>query len=385
MHTVMVLTAGLLLFFIAEALMIRHWRRKVRVRIHINGTRGKSSVTRYITAALRDSGLRVVGKVTGVVPTFILPDGTCVPVRRWGPARVQEQFTILRRAAALHSDAVVFECMSVNPALQSLEARVLRPTVSVLTNILDDHREEFGSSPQGWLHGLCSFLPERGVLVSGERRYAEEVRALAAERGTRVVSDLPAVQEPLSPEIVEDNVALALSVCDEIGIDHEKARAAIMQEAVASDPYRMTLRGATGTVIFLNGFAVNDVPSAQAFLDRCSGEGGPTGYRAVLLNTRADRPLRTLEFARWCAGIPLLNSVILTGTHVPAARAALRRAGLTEEKIIAWPARQTRDAAETLLRMQLPDGAMVAGVCNINGAGFQILRSLALWSSKHSS
>jgi hypothetical protein len=189
----------------------------------------------------------------------------------------------------------------------------------------------------------------------------------------------------MSPEVVEDNVALALRVCDEIGIDHEKARAAIMQEAVASDPYRMTLRGAAGSITFLNGFAVNDVPSAQAFLDRCAGDGGRTSHRTVLLNTRADRPLRTLEFTRWCAGIPLLHSVILTGTHVPAARAALRRAGLAEEKVIVWSARQTRDAAETLFRMQLPNGAVVAGVCNINGAGFQILRSLVLWSSKHSS
>ncbi|MCL4278741.1 MAG: poly-gamma-glutamate synthase PgsB, partial [Ignavibacteriaceae bacterium] len=37
----------------------------IPIRVHINGTRGKSSVTRLIGAALRESGIKTITKVTG--------------------------------------------------------------------------------------------------------------------------------------------------------------------------------------------------------------------------------------------------------------------------------------------------------------------------------
>ena len=387
MHLVMLLTAALIVLLAAEAALVRHWREKIGIRIHVNGTRGKSSVTRYITAALRDAGFRTAGKITGVIPTLILPDGTDEPIRRRGPARVQEQIGILRRAATLRCDAVVLECMSVNPALQSLEARVLRPTLSVLTNILDDHREEFGPAPEGWVRALCSFIPRRGVLVSGERNYAGEVAAISTGLGTRVVADIPdePAAEVMPREVFADNVALALRVCDELGLDRERARAAIGREASAGASPRMVIRGETGTFTFLNGFAVNDVPSAGSFLTQWVGDPDRVGHLVVLLNARADRPLRTLAFAGWCGRIPSLQCVIVTGTHSQAARSALRRAGLVKEKIVCWSPRQTRDAAQSLSLMRLPDGAVVAGIGNIGGGGFQILTSLKTWSSKLSS
>jgi len=55
----------------------RHRRalRSIPVRIHVAGTRGKSTTTRLIAAALRASGRRVVAKTTGSEPRLILPDG----------------------------------------------------------------------------------------------------------------------------------------------------------------------------------------------------------------------------------------------------------------------------------------------------------------------
>jgi UDP-N-acetylmuramoylalanine-D-glutamate ligase len=45
----------------------RHERRLARIpiRVHVNGTRGKSGVTRLIAAALRRSGIPTVAKTTG--------------------------------------------------------------------------------------------------------------------------------------------------------------------------------------------------------------------------------------------------------------------------------------------------------------------------------
>src|SRR6266704_4796815 len=66
----------------------RHRRhlRAVPVRIHVAGTRGKSTTTRLIAAGLRAGGRRVVAKTTGAQPRLSHPDGREVPWRRRGPA-----------------------------------------------------------------------------------------------------------------------------------------------------------------------------------------------------------------------------------------------------------------------------------------------------------
>ncbi len=48
----------------------------IPIRIHINGTRGKSSVTRLIGAGLREGGIKAITKVTGTYPRLILEDGS---------------------------------------------------------------------------------------------------------------------------------------------------------------------------------------------------------------------------------------------------------------------------------------------------------------------
>ncbi|MCK7480234.1 MAG: hypothetical protein M0C28_25450 [Candidatus Moduliflexus flocculans] len=72
----------------------------VPLRIGVTGTRGKSSVTRLIAAALRGSGRRTLAKTTGSRPMLILPDGTEREIPRPGPATILEQKRLLRIARA---------------------------------------------------------------------------------------------------------------------------------------------------------------------------------------------------------------------------------------------------------------------------------------------
>src|SRR5512139_3652667 len=100
-------------------LALLYWERLARdralaaipIRIHVNGTRGKSTVTRYIAAALREGGVRTVAKTTGTAPRLILPDGRERAVRRRAPASIREQLWLLREAHRLQATAVVIECM----------------------------------------------------------------------------------------------------------------------------------------------------------------------------------------------------------------------------------------------------------------------------------
>ncbi|MFH1851792.1 MAG: poly-gamma-glutamate synthase PgsB, partial [Candidatus Neomarinimicrobiota bacterium] len=90
-----ILPVLVIILLLIEALLHRRWLDAIPLRIHINGTRGKSTVTRYIAAGLAADGRRPLAKITGDAPLLILPDGTFKPIRRLGKARVQEQLRII--------------------------------------------------------------------------------------------------------------------------------------------------------------------------------------------------------------------------------------------------------------------------------------------------
>ena len=87
----------------------RHQRRvrSIPIRVHVNGTRGKSSVTRLIGAGLRAAGIPTITKVTGTFPRLILEDGSDVHIHRRGEANILEQVSIVRFAAKRKAQALV--------------------------------------------------------------------------------------------------------------------------------------------------------------------------------------------------------------------------------------------------------------------------------------
>ena len=76
-----VFTALLIVFIIVSIYGLiefaLHQKRiySIPIRIHVNGTRGKSSVTRLIGSALREGGIQTISKVTGTYPRLILENG----------------------------------------------------------------------------------------------------------------------------------------------------------------------------------------------------------------------------------------------------------------------------------------------------------------------
>ena len=286
---------------------------------------------------------------------------------------------MVRQARLLGCDAIVFECMSVAPALQKLESRLLRPTLSVLTNILDDHREEYGSTLEGRLAAYAAFLPEHGTLVLGDRTFTEQIEILAHGRGTRVAAaareDIAAASR-LPAESHRGNAALALAACRELGISSSAALPAILSCSRIEASTFFTRVAGGREIRFLNGFAVNDVPSAEVFLSAWHERlGGWTGL-TILLNTRADRPYRSLQFARWCATRQGVRNVILSGSHGPRTKRELLAAGFPEGKIGVWGRAEVRDPVRALAAAVGENRGLVVGLGNIAGDGFRILEGL---------
>jgi len=130
----------LILFGLREGLLHRRNLSRIPIRIHVNGTRGKSSVVRLIAGGLREGGVVTCAKTTGTLARMILPDASEYQVFRPAGANVIEQVRIVSAAASYGAQAIVAECMALQPQLQWLcESRFLKATHGVITNARADH------------------------------------------------------------------------------------------------------------------------------------------------------------------------------------------------------------------------------------------------------
>jgi len=152
----------------------------IPVRIHVNGSRGKSSVTRLIGAGLRAGGKRVLTRTTGSKPRIIVENGEESPVIRPGRANIIEQLKIVRRAVSRRVEVVVLEWMGIQPHLQYVsEHQMVRSTVGVITNVRPDHLDEMGPTLEELADSLCNTIPGGGVLFTTEKEHLQTIQRWA--------------------------------------------------------------------------------------------------------------------------------------------------------------------------------------------------------------
>lgn len=358
---------------VAEYLNISYCIHKIPLRILVNGTRGKSSVTKYIAAGLRAADKKTLAKITGIIPTIIYPDGSNKIIKRIAPARVQEQFKLIRLATKLSADCLVLECMSITPYLQKLESKIFKPNIYVITNIRDDHQEQMGNEKEQ-VKSICNSIPQNSIVVTNEKRNLFEIeKSVKSKKSSLVFADDFNIKIPDGS--FESNCKIASAVCNIAGIEEAKARNAIVEEIRKTESllYKYNCNGVN--VKFLNGFAVNDVSSAKDFLDYWENKLGEFKKLNLIFNSRSDRPLRSLAFAKWFGAIKNLNRIILIGSHIPWIKLELIRNGMESSKISVWTKRKIKSALEYLKEIAEPDSIFV-GLGNIADEGLLFINSL---------
>jgi poly-gamma-glutamate synthase PgsB/CapB len=342
-----------------QAWLHRRHLRAVPVRIHVAGTRGKSTTTRLIAAGLRAGGRRVLAKTTGTEPRLILPDGSERPWPRRGPASVREQMRFFAEAARAAADAVVVECMAIRPEMVAAsETHLIRATTAVITNSRADHFEELGDEPDAAADAVRWAIPVAGRLFVGAEAATPALRSFAARRRAEVT-----VVEADGTGALAADRALALAVCAAHDVAAEIADPAM--DAAAGDPGRFFERRLAvdgKTVRFANAFACNDVASL-ALLWPAAKSAAPS---VVLLNARRDRPLRTRRFLAFLAAQAPRPLLFVAGD--PLAFSLARRAGFEPGTVRRLHARATA-AALSELADPAPSDGVIWGVGNYRGLG----------------
>ena len=306
----------------AEDRQARRDRSRLEHVIYVNGIRGKSTVTRLIDAGLRAGGWRVLCKTTGTVPMTIGTDNVERPLVRRGRANIKEQLRVLHQAAEEGAQVLVIECMAVDPALQALsQDRMVRSDIGVITNVRLDHTAEMGPTLEEICDSLSGTIPKNGTLFTADRQFFGQLAENGRAKGCRVElaepdGDLPRLDFP-------ENVALALAVCRELGVEREDALTGM--EGYQPDPYALSAFRLPGGAVFVNALAVNDPQSTQAVYRRVAALPGLAGRRLVLLlNNRPDRGYRTRHMELVARALEP-GEVWLLGASQGAVRRSLRK------------------------------------------------------------
>ena len=289
-----------LLYLLWEAHAVRIARKKLAHVVHVNGTRGKSTVSRLIEAGLRAGGLRVFCKTTGTDPMTIDVNGREELICRRGKANIKEQIAVLRRAAAQNAQVLVVECMAITPEFQQTSQHdILRADIGVITNVRRDHMDVMGDTLPRIADALCHTVPRRGILFTAETVMTEWLKAAAEKNGSSFVcAEVRGDEGTLD---FPENVALALAVCEELGVPRETAFAGMQR--FSRDPYALSLYR-LGKAAFIGGLSINDIQSICMVWEKLRAEHGWQDKKLTLLvNNRGDRASRTEDMLRVCTAL----------------------------------------------------------------------------------
>lgn len=379
MWAIAVFLAMAISYLAYEYISHQRWLRRIPIRVHVNGTRGKSSVTRLIAAGLRAGGLRTLAKTTGSLPRIIDENGQDVPIIRRGRTNIIEQRMVVREAAKRHAEALVIECMAVDPELQLVHARkMIRPTVGVITNVRPDHLDVMGPKLENVAYSLSNTIPLRGVLLTGEKAMISILRDRAIKLGTEVkVTDQGEITDEMMAGFCylehKENIALALAVCQHLGVDREVALKGMY--ACIPDPGVLKVSSLSHSgkrIRFVNAFKANDPFSTLRVWRLVNSTKEWPGSQIAVINTRPDRVQRSQQFVELMLEGLKADFFVLTGAAADLMERVAIKTGLNKNMIVNLGKADARSAIQKILDLTT-EWSTIFCMGNIAGFGLELV------------
>ena len=352
------------------------------MRIHVNGTRGKSSVTRLIAAGLRAGGKRTFAKTTGTAPRVIDAEGIDRIIHRLRSPSIGEQVRLLKYFSAEKPDVVVMECMAVQPQYQWIsEHQMVKSDIGVITNARPDHLDEMGPTDVDVVRSLCNSVPIDGTLITAEEKYKNILEEVAEQNGSEFLhSDEGSITDSELNKFsyIEhpQNIAIALDVCKKMGIKRDVALTGM--HSVKPDLGALIvwkLKGENGSLQFVNGMAANDPVSTLQIWKFVIDRYPTTSGSAVFFNSRDDRPLRTNQMLELTFEEIKPEHFIIRGDKIASKVNRLIHHS-PETKVQIFPLDDKIDSVSKSI-LDLPEDILVFAIGNQVGEGQNILQKLS--------
>ena len=354
----------------------------IPLRIHVNGTRGKSSVTRLVAAGLREGGLKTFAKTTGTAPRVIDSEGKDRIIHRLRLPSIGEQVRLLRYFSGENPDAVVMECMAVQPQYQWIaEHQMVKSHIGVITNVRPDHLEEMGPTENDVAYSLSNTIPVGGIFITGEDQKPDLLESIAKQNGSEFIkSDESSItqKELKSFTYMEhpSNVAVALDVCREAGVDRAVALTGmhkVQPDVGALVAWKLMTK--EKEFQFINGMAANDPVSTLQIWKFVSDRYQGKNKSCIFFNSRDDRPLRTNQMIELTLKNIKPDNFIIRGNKIQTVvDKFIFHSPSTIVKTIKL--NDSLDDAIDLIK-DLPSESLIYAIGNQVGAGQEILEKIS--------
>ena len=364
----------LILFGVIEFHKNKIYRKHIPVIIHVNGTRGKSSVTRLIAAGLRADGKKTIAKTTGSAPRLIFENGKEIPIIRHHGANIKEQLKIIKFVAKRKIDILVLECMAVNPEYQWVtEHEIINSNIGVITNSRPDHLDLMGPGIKNVTLSLCNTLPPRGIAFTAERNMFPLIKKQAKKNHTKLIQT---DKENVTDEDMKgfsyiehkENVALSLEICKHLGVDKKTALQGMydaLPDIGATEIFYMKYK--KKDIYFAHSFAANDPESTEFLINYIKDLHPEIDEVIIVLSTRADRMFRSKQLIRMLTKIKY-NKLFLIGEQTGTIRSYALRHHLPVNKIVDIGWTSGEKLVEMISKLKSEDFLML-GIGNIGGNG----------------
>lgn len=391
MKIIVFLSFFLIILGIIEKKIYERKLNQIPLKIYINGTRGKSSTTRLIAAALRQSGLKVIAKTTGSAARFIYEDGKEEEIKRNGIARISELMKGSKLAFKKQADALVMECMAVSPEMQWVsENMMVKSDIGVITNVYFDHQDKMGESLEEIAEVLSLTIPHNAKLVTGEKEQFSIIKNIAQKKNTEVYqakdslisdSEIKGFNYP----VFKENIACALEIASILDIDRETALAGMRKakpDLGALEVY--TLEHNDKKIYLIKAFAANDYESTIKAWEKCKKWYAGAKFFELpfigIFNHRADRGYRLDEIDQLVEEIPI-EELYIAGSAMSSylAKSRINNIEPRFSHIKKYALRQSTITASIddffdKLTESKKDDILIFGFGNIKGGGEQILK-----------
>ena len=279
MKIILLLTFILLIMGLLEK--ARHERnlKKVPIRILINGTRGKTTLTRLLVASLNAAGIKTIGRTTGSEAAVIYPDGRVESIIRHRNARVYEIIKFFRLASDEEAECAVVECMALQSENQkAFRDSLVKPGTVVIVNTFVDHVPEMGDTRESTSSVLSLSVPKNAELYVTEHYYDsfEHVHLVVIPEDGREVNG-----------IHPSAIAIASAILKDMNIEpsalEEGIKGFIPDKGLLS-PFEVGENS-----LFVPSFSINDLTCMDAAVKKWKKDGRGL---SLIYNNRKDREYR---------------------------------------------------------------------------------------------
>ncbi len=359
---------------------VEHERRleKIRIRIFVNGIRGKSTVTRLIAGVLRESGLVTLGKTTGSAAMILLPDGSEISLKRQSAATIIELVETIDQYTDEDTDAIVFETMALRPNNQRVSQDLMvKANITVITNIREDHQDVMGETLEEIADVLSLTIPKDGILITSEDRPAllARLKRNAKARGSQLIYADPAwvTEEDMQGFTYitfRENLAAGLAVAKLLGIPRATAMRGMRHAQPDIGVINIQRANWYGKeIIWAPLFAVNDRESVVLSLEMLKPYYRPDATRIGILNNREDRGRRAMEFADIAVKDIQMDYLVTFGAYENLVTEQLIKLGFPAERIVTLGFSvnpNLQQIIDTISGLIDNDQALLVGLVNIH-------------------